>query len=120
MHSPEPVLLTGQTAISAFGHGAEALFAGVLAGQPAFAPVTRFDVTGRRVGVGALLPGSPVLFDSLAAAIDEACEQAGLGSTERAAAPLLLATHGDPDASRVPAADRSAHRTGAFATALAE
>ncbi|WP_371821609.1 beta-ketoacyl synthase [Catellatospora sp. IY07-71] len=97
-------MLTGLSAVSAYGRGNQALLDGVLAGRPAFAPVTRFDVAARRVRVGALLPGDPSLLDELLSVVDEACTQAGLSTADRAATRLLLAVHGDPDGSRPRAA----------------
>ncbi|MDI1463941.1 beta-ketoacyl synthase N-terminal-like domain-containing protein [Catellatospora sp. KI3] len=116
----QPVVLTGLSVLSAYGRGADALLAGLAAGRPAFAPVTRFDVANRRVGVGALLPGAPVLFDELLNTVDEACAGAGLDPAARATAPLLLAVHGDPTGSRVSSPDVTGHRTGAFTAALAD
>lgn len=119
-HGREPVVITGLSAVSAYGRGGGTLLSGLLAGRPAFAPVTRFDVSARRVGVGALLPGAPVLLDELLSVVDEACAQAGLGATARAGTPLLLAVHGDPDGVRVSAADHGGRPTGAFAVTVAE
>jgi 3-oxoacyl-(acyl-carrier-protein) synthase len=110
--------ITGLAALSAYGRGAGSLYAGVLSGQPAFAPVERFDVSARRVGVAATMPGSPVLFDELVDVIDQACTQAGLRGAARSSCPLLLAVHSDPDAGRTSSVD--SHRdTGAFAAAVA-
>ncbi|WP_433223838.1 beta-ketoacyl-[acyl-carrier-protein] synthase family protein [Dactylosporangium sp. CS-047395] len=97
-----------------------ALAAGLDAGQPAFAPVTRFDVSGRRVGVAATLPGDPDLDDELWWLADEACDEAKLGTAERAATPLFLAVHGDPRLARAAPAERPAHGGAAFAARLAE
>ncbi|MFC7242238.1 beta-ketoacyl-[acyl-carrier-protein] synthase family protein [Catellatospora aurea] len=113
-----PVVVTGLSAVSAYGRGAAALSAGLRSGRPAFAPVTRFDVSARRVGVGALLPGAPVLLDELLTVVDEAAAAAGLSAADRAATALLLAVHGEPDGSRgLP--DRPG-RTGAFGRTVAE
>ncbi|SCE96419.1 beta-ketoacyl-[acyl-carrier-protein] synthase family protein [Micromonospora mirobrigensis] len=91
-----PVAVTGVHAVSALGRGAEAQLAGVLAGVPAFAPVRRFDVTGRRVGVGATAGDVGPLAEELAGAVDAACRAAGLDRTGRRGSALLLATHGGP------------------------
>ncbi|MET7396059.1 beta-ketoacyl synthase N-terminal-like domain-containing protein [Dactylosporangium sp. NPDC005572] len=115
----EDVVLTGAAALSAFGRGMTALAAGLDAGRPAFGPVERFDVSGRRVGVAAATPGAPVLAAELADLLDEACDEAKLSTAQRAAAPLFLATHGDPELARVPVADRLRHGSTAFAVALA-
>ncbi|WP_433319778.1 beta-ketoacyl-[acyl-carrier-protein] synthase family protein [Micromonospora sp. CA-269861] len=86
--------LTGMYAVSALGRGADAQLAGVLAGVPAFGPVGRFDTTARRVTVAATLPEVGTLPDELAAAVDAACEAAGLDRAQRAGCALLLAVHG--------------------------
>jgi 3-oxoacyl-(acyl-carrier-protein) synthase len=51
----EPVAITGMSVVSAYGRGGEAHLQGVLSSKPAFTRVTRFDVSGRRVGVAATL-----------------------------------------------------------------
>ncbi|MFI5909592.1 beta-ketoacyl-[acyl-carrier-protein] synthase family protein [Dactylosporangium sp. NPDC051541] len=114
------VLITGLAVLSAFGRGLGALAAGLDAGRPAFAPVTRFDVSGRRVGVAATVPGSPDLDDELWWLVDEACDEAKLGTAERAGAPLFLAVHGDPRLARAKPAQRPRHGGSAFAAGLAE
>jgi 3-oxoacyl-[acyl-carrier-protein] synthase II len=93
-------LVTGLSVVSAFGRGPGPLLAAALAGAPAFAPVRRFDVTGRRVGVAATLPGDPDLRDELVGVVDGACVHAGLDAGARAATPLLLAVHAHPDLTR--------------------
>lgn len=112
----QPPRVSGVSAASAFGRGTSALRDGVLAGRPAFRPVDRFAVDGRRVRVAAALPGRPVLADELVAVVTEACDDAGLGTTTRAGTPLLLAVHADPDAARDAGGERSA---GAFANVIA-
>ncbi|MFE9202300.1 beta-ketoacyl-[acyl-carrier-protein] synthase family protein [Micromonospora sp. NPDC007230] len=89
--------ITGVHALSALGRGADALLAGVLTGTPAFAPVRRFDTTGRRVTVAATLPDVGPLADELTDAIDAACRAAGLDRTQRSGAALFLAVHGGPE-----------------------
>ncbi|HTJ35147.1 MAG TPA: beta-ketoacyl synthase N-terminal-like domain-containing protein [Dactylosporangium sp.] len=96
-----------------------ALAAGLDAGRPAFAPVQRFDVTGRRVGVAAAMPGDPDLAAELAALVEEACDEAKLSTPERAGAALFLAVHGDPRLARSDPADRRRFGGTAFAAALA-
>ena len=49
-------VVTGTAAASAYGRGTDALLGGVLSGQPAFAPVQRFDVARRRVRVSTSPP----------------------------------------------------------------
>ncbi|MCW3815212.1 beta-ketoacyl-[acyl-carrier-protein] synthase family protein [Micromonospora sp. DR5-3] len=97
MAEQEHLRITGVHALSALGRGADALLAGVLAGTPAFAPVRRFDTTGRRVTVAATLPDAGPLADELADAVDAACRAAGLDRTHRAGAALFLAVHGGPE-----------------------
>jgi 3-oxoacyl-[acyl-carrier-protein] synthase II len=113
------VLITGVAVLSAFGRGVGALGAGLDAAVPAFAPVTRFDVAGRRVGVAAALPGEPDLAAELAELVEEACDEAKLSVAERAGAPLFLAVHGDPRLARCAPGDRPRHGGSAFAAALA-
>ncbi|MFC5005146.1 beta-ketoacyl synthase N-terminal-like domain-containing protein [Dactylosporangium cerinum] len=116
---PGEVVLTGAAVLSAFGRGMTALADGLDAGTPAFQPVDRFDVTGRRVGVAAAVPGSPALTDELVRVVDEACDEAKLSTAERAGAPLFLALHGDPALARVAEADRRRHSSTAFTVAIA-
>lgn len=116
---PGEVVLTGAAVLSAFGRGMTALADGLDAGVPAFQPVDRFDVTARRVGVAAAMPGSPALTDELVRVVDEACDEAKLSTAERAGAPLFLALHGDPALARVAEADRRRHSATAFTAALA-
>jgi 3-oxoacyl-[acyl-carrier-protein] synthase II len=110
----ESVVVTGAGVLSPFGAGLDALLSGVLAGRPAFAPVERFDVAGRRVRVAALAPGSPVLADELTRVIGQACDQAATTAPQRAGCPLFLAIHGDPGLARVAVADRAGHSAHAF------
>jgi 3-oxoacyl-(acyl-carrier-protein) synthase len=114
------VVITGATATSAYGRGAEALLAGVLSGRPAFAPVQRFDVSARRVRVAAALPGLPDLLAEVTRATGRACEDAGLSPSDRAATPLFLAIHGDPAIARAPEADKPRLGPEAFAAAVAD
>jgi len=99
------VAVTGVSATSAFGRGAQPLLAGALRGQPAFGPVGRFDARARRTQAAAELPGAPLLADELAAVIDTACDAAGLDRQQRAQAVFLLALHTDAAAARDAAAD---------------
>jgi 3-oxoacyl-[acyl-carrier-protein] synthase II len=112
-----PVAIVGMSVVSAFGRGTESLRAGLAAGRPAFAPVDRFDVATRRVGVAAAMPGAPDLAEELVAAVDEACD--GLSGPERAECPLLLAVHGDPGLPRAPERDRASFGAGTFAGTVA-
>jgi 3-oxoacyl-(acyl-carrier-protein) synthase len=116
---PRDVVLTGAAVLSAFGRGMTALADGLDAGTPAFGPVERFDVSGRRVGVAAAMPGAPVLADELVRLVDEACDEAKLSTSQRAGTPLFLALHGDPLLARAAGADRARHSSTAFAATLA-
>jgi 3-oxoacyl-[acyl-carrier-protein] synthase II len=113
------VVVTGAAVLSAFGRGTEALLSGVLTGQPAFAPVQRFDVDGRRAQVAATMPGSPELLAEVTRVAHEACEEAGLSAADRSRTPLYVAIHGDPAIARAPEADRQAHGPEAFTAAVA-
>jgi 3-oxoacyl-[acyl-carrier-protein] synthase II len=93
--APIPVALTGIGVLSACGRGAPALAAAVRDGLPAFGPVTRFDVSNRRTGYAAHLPGSPRLAAELVGVIEEACQEAGLAPSTAAGSALLLALHSD-------------------------
>lgn len=97
--------ITGLAAVSALGRGAQAQLAGVLAGTPAFGPVRRFDVAGRRVREAATLADAGTLAAELAGVVREACDDAGLTPADRAATPLVLAVHGHPDAGRASTPD---------------
>jgi 3-oxoacyl-[acyl-carrier-protein] synthase II len=112
-------VLTGAAVASAYGRGTEALLAGVLSGQPAFAPVQRFDVTARRTSVAATMTGSPTLLTEVTRAVRDACDDACLSPSDRARSPLFLAIHGNPAIARVPAADRHRFSADAFAAAVA-
>src|SRR5690242_9689563 len=90
---PGTVVVTGAAVLSAYGRGTEALLSGALSGRPAFAPVARFDVTGRRVGVAATMPGSPDLLAEMTRVVREACDEAGLSPADRARSPLFVAIH---------------------------
>jgi len=64
-------VITGMSATSAFGRGTAPLLAGALSGQPAFCPVRRFSVDGRRATAAAELEGPAVLTDELVAVIGD-------------------------------------------------
>src|SRR5882724_2489414 len=116
---PGSVVVTAAAAVSPFGRGLDPLLAGVLGGQSAFRPVTRFEVAGRRVKVAATLPGEPVLRDELVGVIGEACDTAGLSAAQRAGTPLFLALHSDPAGPRSAEADRPQHGADSFAASVA-
>jgi 3-oxoacyl-(acyl-carrier-protein) synthase len=97
---PGQVVVTGVSATCAFGRGTESLLAGALSGQPAFRPVSRFSVDGRRVKSAAAMCGTPVLADELVSVIGDACDMAGLAVADRASAELLMALHVDAVAAR--------------------
>ena len=113
-------VVTGAAALSAYGRGAEALLTGILSGQPAFAPVQRFDVGRRRVRVAAAMPGQPALLTELIRVVREACDDAGLAAADRARSALFLAAHCDPRIARVPGGDRRRFGTEELAAAVAE
>jgi len=108
-----PVAITGMGVVSAYGRGQAALLSGLASGKPAFSPVTRFDVSGRRAHVAATLPDAGDLGTELATVVEAACTEAGLH--DRADVPLYLAFHGDPAVSRAP---EFRHLPGAFASRL--
>jgi 3-oxoacyl-[acyl-carrier-protein] synthase II len=112
---PAEAVVTGAAALSAYGRDTDALLAGVLSGLPAFAPVQRFDVARRRVGVAAALPGEPVLLTELTRVAGEACDEACLTAGERDRSALFLAVHDDPRMAR--AAGPGRHRFGPAALA---
>ena len=116
---PRSVVVTGAAVLSALGRGVEPLLSAALDGAQAFAPVRRFDVSGRRVGEAAAHPGAPDLADEVDRVVGEACDEAGLSTARRADCPLYLAVHGDPALARVPVADRPAHGADAYADAVA-
>ncbi|WP_333767126.1 beta-ketoacyl synthase N-terminal-like domain-containing protein [Streptomyces sp. IBSBF 2435] len=116
---PGSVVVTGAAVLSAFGEGVGPLLAATLDGTPAFAPVRRFGVAGRRAAHAAAHPGAPVLAEELTRMVGQACDQAGLSAAQRADCPLHLAVHGDPDLPRVPEEERPAHGSDAFAATVA-
>ncbi|KQV13396.1 MULTISPECIES: beta-ketoacyl synthase N-terminal-like domain-containing protein [unclassified Kitasatospora] len=116
---PRSVVVTGAAVLSALGRGVQPLLSAALDGVPAFAPVQRFDVSGRRVDRAATHPGSPVLAEELERAVGEACDEAGLSTAQRTDCPLYLAVHGDPALARASVPDRPAHGADAFADAVA-
>jgi 3-oxoacyl-[acyl-carrier-protein] synthase II len=113
------VVVTGVSVLSAYGQGTQALLAGLLSGQPAFAPVQRFDVQARRVRVAATMPGSPELAAELTRAIGAACDEAALPASDRSRSPLFLAVHGDPAIARAPEAYQPGLGSEAFTAAVA-
>jgi 3-oxoacyl-[acyl-carrier-protein] synthase II len=112
-------VVTGIAAASGYGRGAGALLSGVLSGQPAFAPVQRFDVTQRRVRAAAAMPGSPDLLTEVTGAVRDACDDAGLSPSDRARTPLFLALHGDPAMPRADQPGKPGSGPEAFAAAVA-
>jgi 3-oxoacyl-[acyl-carrier-protein] synthase II len=111
------VVITGMGVTSAFGRGTGVLLSRILAGEPAFAQVTRFEPARCRASAAAELPGRPVLADELAAVIADACAEAGIADGDRAWCPLLLALHTDPAAARDPGAGQA---TGTVAAEVAQ
>ncbi|MEV4868343.1 beta-ketoacyl synthase N-terminal-like domain-containing protein [Streptomyces syringium] len=120
-HSPrKPVVVTGLSVTTAFGRGLEALRQGLAAGQPAFGPVTRFDVSKRRVDRAATLPGDPNLIDGITDAVTEAIGQAGLGADTTARTPLLFARHADQAPPRLELPEHHAQAQHTSGTEIAE
>lgn len=113
------MVVTGAAVLSAYGRGTGALLSGALSGQPAFAPVQRFDVRARRVRFAATMPGLPDLLTEVTRAVREACDDAGLPPPGRARTPLFLAIHGDPAIARAPEADKPGLGPAAFTAAVA-
>ena len=113
------VVVTGAAAACAYGRGTEALVSGMLSGQPAFAPVQRFDVSARRVRFAATMPGLPDLLTEVTRAAAQACDDAGLSSADRGRTPLFLAIHGDPAIARAPDAAKLGLGPEPFAAAVA-
>jgi 3-oxoacyl-[acyl-carrier-protein] synthase II len=91
----------------------------MLSGQPAFAPVQRFDVSGRRVRFAATMPGLPDLLTEVTSAAGQACDDAGLSPADRARTPLFVAIHGDPAIARAPDAAKPGLGPGPFTAAVA-
>ncbi len=95
------VLVTGLGAVSPFGTGVKAFWAGLAAGTCAIRPLTLIDAEGFRCRIAAEVPeivaGSPrrSRADRLAlGAAVEALDDAGLGGTERAGAALIVGAVG--------------------------
>jgi 3-oxoacyl-[acyl-carrier-protein] synthase II len=98
-------VVTGLGVLSACGRGLGPLVEATRHGKDAFAPVTRFDVSGRRTGRAALLPDAPPLAHAVLTALGDACDQAGAdawadtgadnGAVGDGATALLLALHSD-------------------------
>ena len=112
-------VVTGAAVASAYGRGTEALVSGMLSGQPAFAPVQRFDVSARRVRFAATMPGLTDLLTEVTSATAQACDDAGLSPADRARTPLYLAIHGNPAIARAPGADRAGFGPERFTAAVA-
>ena len=95
------VLVTGLGAVSPFGTGVKAFWAGLVAGTCAIRPLTLIDAEGFRCRIAAEVPevavGSPrrSRADRLAlGAAVEALDDAGLGGAERAGAALIVGAVG--------------------------
>ncbi|MEV5142835.1 beta-ketoacyl synthase N-terminal-like domain-containing protein, partial [Streptomyces syringium] len=116
----KPVVVTGLAVTTAFGRGLEALRQGLAAGQPAFGPVTRFDVARRRVDRAATLPGDPHLIDEITDAVTQAIGQAGLGADTTARTPLLFARHADQTPPRLTLPEHHAQAQHTSGTEIAE
>jgi 3-oxoacyl-[acyl-carrier-protein] synthase II len=107
-----PVAITGMAVTTAAGRGTAPLAERIFAGRPAFGPVSRFDTARYRVGVDAHLPDAGSLSDELALVVADACAAARLTGADRAACPLWLAAHRDPEFARLTAAERAAALAG--------
>ena len=89
------VVVTGYGVFTAHGHGPEALRAGVFAGRPPFAPVTRFDASRFRARHAAVYEGADAPRDQrdlLVACGRSALEMAGVDRPS--ALPALAGTPG--------------------------
>ena len=118
--SADQVVISGFDVTCGAGRDPQALLEAVLAGRPAFTPVTRFDVSGRRARAAATLPGSPVLFTEIADVIEAACADAQLTGPQRADCPLMLAVRVDYQLARMSAAERADWSGAGLARALAQ
>ena len=104
-----PPVVTGLGVLSACGRGLAPLAEATVHGKAAFGPVpvSRFDVSGRRVRRAALLPDAPPLAEAVLTALGDACRQAAGGAPDLAAddsgTPLLLALHSDLGTARTAA-----------------
>jgi 3-oxoacyl-[acyl-carrier-protein] synthase II len=95
------VLVTGLGAVSPFGAGVKAYWAGLASGTCAIRPVSLIDATGFRCRIAAEVPGLPAgsprrsRADRLAlAAAVEALEDAGLDDADRADTALVVGAVG--------------------------
>ncbi|MFG1884673.1 beta-ketoacyl-[acyl-carrier-protein] synthase family protein [Micromonospora sp. NPDC049102] len=86
-----PVVVTGLGLLTAHGRGPAPLLAAVLAGEPAFSEVRRFDPGRSRVRAAATLADAGDLGTELVAIVTAACDDAGL-AYRRAECPLFFAT----------------------------
>ncbi|MGH3741115.1 MAG: beta-ketoacyl-[acyl-carrier-protein] synthase family protein, partial [Micromonosporaceae bacterium] len=97
-------VISGLAAYSALGRSVAAQLDRALQGAAGFGPVQRFDVSRRRVSVAATAPDLVDLRGELISVVDQACQDARLTATQRAACPLLLAAHGEPGLAELAAA----------------
>src|SRR5437773_10872529 len=95
------VVVTGLGAVTPFGAGVKAYWAGLAAGACAIRPLTLIDVTGFRCRIAAEVPEVPAgsarrsRADRLAlAAATEALDDAGLAVADRADAALVVGAVG--------------------------
>lgn len=98
---PDSVIITGVGAVSALGHGVDALREGIFEGREGIAPITRFDVAafGAR-GVAALVPDAPSEKRWIAYAVEAAREALAMARVDVAATRVALVMgtslgHGD-------------------------
>lgn len=100
-------VVTAMSALSGCGRGVDALYQASIRGEPAFAPVERFDVGRRRVRVAATVAGSPQLVNELRRAVravvdDETGQTPALSGAECSRTPLYLAAHAHPELTAAP------------------
>ena len=99
--SDRRIVVTGMGAVSGFGPGVELLWKGLLAGERAIGPFSRFDTSKHRTQVGAQVPpplgsaptrpGALTLSDRFAvAAAREALGQAGLAARDDTAEAAVI------------------------------
>ncbi|MET9323103.1 beta-ketoacyl synthase N-terminal-like domain-containing protein [Streptomyces sp. NPDC003038] len=115
----EGIVVTGMSVTTAFGRGPDVLREALTIGRPAFAPVTRFDVSRRRATHAAHLPGDPDLLDELVDVVGRATGQARITGELAGRTPLLFARHADARWARSPLTEQARHHGAADGAELA-